>query len=243
MDSSWDSKSRSAGAVPWGGLSSIMIGFFGVILVQIFVGGLIFTFAPELINGEGSNSNTFLVQMIIGIAELLLIIATLIYFKASLKDIRLGRIKITNITRIVPVYFVYLMVLFASTAAMSYLLGEDIVNQNQDVGFSAANANNFELTLIFISLVVVVPFVEEVIFRGFMFQGLIKSFGFVASSLITSLLFALVHFQINVGVDTFILSLGLTYLVHTTKSLWPAIGLHALKNAVAFVLLFIVGVS
>ena len=42
-------------------------------------------------------------------------------------------------------------------------------------------------------------------------------------------------------IDTFILSLVLCYLRVKTGSLWAGITLHALKNGIAFVALFVIG--
>ena len=66
-----------------------------------------------------------------------------------------------------------------------------------------------------------------------------KSMPVWAAIIITSLLFALVHFQWNVALDTFALSIVLCLLRLVTKSLWAPILLHAMKNGLAFYLLFI----
>ena len=57
------------------------------------------------------------------------------------------------------------------------------------------------------------------------------------AAVIVSGFFAFAHGQVNVGVDTFILSMVGCYLVIKTNSLLPAVLLHAAKNAIAFVLL------
>jgi membrane protease YdiL (CAAX protease family) len=61
------------------------------------------------------------------------------------------------------------------------------------------------------------------------------------------LLFAAAHLQWGSGapllwvaaIDTFVLSMVLSTLREKTGSLWSAIGLHAIKNGVAFTLLFV----
>jgi membrane protease YdiL (CAAX protease family) len=45
------------------------------------------------------------------------------------------------------------------------------------------------------------------------------------------------------GLDTFILSLFLIYLREKTDGLWASMALHALKNGVAFVALFVLHVA
>ena len=84
--------------------------------------------------------------------------------------------------------------------------------------------------------------------RGFLFGALRRSTGFWISAAITSVIFASLHLgggEQGAGllwiaaIDTFILSLALCYLREKTGRLWASIGLHAIKNGVAFVALFI----
>ncbi|MBP7820975.1 CPBP family intramembrane metalloprotease [Candidatus Saccharibacteria bacterium] len=61
----------------------------------------------------------------------------------------------------------------------------------------------------------------------------------LASAIFVSSIFGLVHGQWNVAIDTFALSIVLIALYEKTKNLWACIGLHALKNLVAFIALFV----
>jgi len=113
------------------------------------------------------------------------------------------------------------------------------LNQEQITGFESV-ASNLDLLVGFITLVVITPVVEETLFRGFIFQGLKKSFGLVPAAIASAALFALAHGQLNVALDTFILGLFLAYLFDKSNSIWPSIILHATKNAIAFSVLFLV---
>jgi membrane protease YdiL (CAAX protease family) len=124
------------------------------------------------------------------------------------------------------------------------------VNQKQQLGFQDANGG-IGLILTFLSLVVLPPLVEETVFRGFVFTGLRNKMSWVWAAVLTSALFATAHLEFGSGqpllwvaaIDTFCLSLTLCYLRQTTNSLWPGIFLHALKNGIAFVTLFILHAS
>jgi CAAX protease family protein len=124
------------------------------------------------------------------------------------------------------------------------------VNQKQQLGFQNATGGG-SLVLTFLSLVVLPPLVEETVFRGFVFTGLRSKMGWVWAAVLTSALFATAHLEFGSGqpllwvaaIDTFCLSLVLCYLRQTTNSLWPGIFLHALKNGIAFVTLFILHAS
>jgi hypothetical protein len=73
-----------------------------------------------------------------------------------------------------------------------------------------------------------------------MLRGLAGRFGWTAAAVVSSLLFGLVHGQLNVAIDTAIMGWFSAQLVITTKSIWPSIALHALKNSIAFVLVYLV---
>ncbi len=62
----------------------------------------------------------------------------------------------------------------------------------------------------------------------------------LASAIFVSSIFGLVHGQWNVAIDTFALSMVLIALYEKTQNLWACVGLHALKNLVAFIALFII---
>lgn len=126
------------------------------------------------------------------------------------------------------------LVMWLATAALPFI----DFNQVQDTGFNGIS-RQYEYLLAFVALVIVAPVAEEVIFRGYLFGKLNKHLPLWASILITSLIFAIVHFAWNVGVDVFILSIVLCLLRVISGSLWPSIFLHMLKNGIAFYLLFV----
>lgn len=142
-----------------------------------------------------------------------------------------------------PVYVIlYAIVLGVATTLVPSLN----TNQQQQLGFSPDGIHP-ALILTFLSLVVLPPLVEEFIMRGFLFTSLLKRAPFWLAALITSVIFASAHLQFGSGapllwtaaIDTFVLSLVLCYLRYRTDSLWPGIGLHALKNLVAFSVVFV----
>lgn len=133
---------------------------------------------------------------------------------------------------------VYLVLTAAVTAiAMSFLTFVNY-DQAQDTGFTNMSSQA-EYILAFLMLVVIAPVAEELLFRGYVFGKLRKYAPLWIAILITSLLFAVVHFAWNVGLDVFALSIVLCLLRVVSGSLWPSIMLHMLKNGVAFYFLFI----
>lgn len=110
--------------------------------------------------------------------------------------------------------------------------------QVQETGF-ANLASQYEYILAFLTLVVVVPVAEEILFRGYLYGKLRKTIPAWLTILVTSVLFAVVHGQWNVAVDVLALSGVLCVLREVTGSIWAGILLHMLKNGVAFYLLFV----
>lgn len=142
----------------------------------------------------------------------------------------------------VPAYVVYFVIATAITVAVRVGLPQINLDQAQDFGIQHPT-DLMSYALVFLMLVVIPPLFEELLFRGFLFGTLLKGFPTVAAVLVTSLLFGIAHGQINVFLDTFSLSLVLCFLRLKTGSIWAGVGLHALKNLVAFVLLYLVGIG
>jgi membrane protease YdiL (CAAX protease family) len=122
--------------------------------------------------------------------------------------------------------------------------------QKQDLGFSSSVAGP-DLIFVFLSLVILPPLVEELLVRGFLYTGLRTKLPIIYAAIAASLVFASAHLQWGSGnpllwtaaADTFVLSMVLIGLRQKTGSLWPGIGVHFLKNGIAFVVLFILKVS
>lgn len=94
-------------------------------------------------------------------------------------------------------------------------------------------------------VVLIVPIIEEILFRGFLqnwLRGYLKpSFAI----LITSVIFALFHFSpeqgwsnITILSSLFILSCFLGYLVERTQSLRTSMGLHSTFNLISVIAIF-----
>lgn len=111
-------------------------------------------------------------------------------------------------------------------------------DQEQDVGFTNLT-HVYEYVLAFIGLVVLPPVFEELLFRGYLFGRLRKKVGFITTTIVVSLVFGLVHMQWNVGFDVAVLSVFLCILREQTGSVWYGVVLHAIKNGLAYFLLFI----
>ena len=112
------------------------------------------------------------------------------------------------------------------------------LKQAQDIGFSRLYGG--DLLAAFLVLVVLTPFIEEVLFRGFLYSRLrLTALPWWVPALVVSLLFGVAHGQWNVGIDTFCLSMVACALREVTGSIWGGIILHTAKNMLAFMLTFV----
>lgn len=119
------------------------------------------------------------------------------------------------------------------------LIPENLLTQTQDIGFSTSQSA-LGLINVFIILAIIAPLVEEMIFRGMGYLNLRRLLGFWPAAIYTSLIFALYHGQLNVGIDTFILGMFMALAVEKTDSLWASPAMHVIKNGIAFSYLFLI---
>lgn len=113
------------------------------------------------------------------------------------------------------------------------------IDQVQETGFEGVSKIGDTL-MACIALVVLAPIAEELIFRGY-FYGKLRTRGvhIAAAMVTTSILFAIAHGQLNVGVNVFALSLVLCGLREITGTVWAGVLVHMIKNGIAFYVLFI----
>lgn len=82
----------------------------------------------------------------------------------------------------------------------------------------------------FISIVLVAPFFEEILFRGVILKELAKRYSISKAIIVSSLLFALIHMNPHQGVLAFFSGIVLGVIYYKTKSLVLSIFAHSLNN-------------
>jgi membrane protease YdiL (CAAX protease family) len=236
----------------WGPAAAIIVTAVGMIMGQVFAG--VFVTLLSAMRGAGvadvemwlrSTSVQFLLVALSALFTVLILALFMRWRRLPWRKLGFERGPLWRDLGLallaIPVYFGALMVVAGLAGAF---LGVDL-DQEQEIGFTQV-AGTAGLLMAFVSLVVLPPLVEEVLFRGFLFTGLRTKLNFAVAAVITSILFAIPHlFASSEGllwiaaIDTFVLSLVLCYLREKTGALWAPIVLHALKNGAAFTFLFI----
>ncbi len=95
----------------------------------------------------------------------------------------------------------------------------------------------------FLLIVIAAPILEELIFRGIILDGLLKSYSPAKSIFFSSLLFGLVHLNPWQFVTGFIIGIFSGWIYYRTKSLSFAIIIHAAANLSGFLMRFIADVK
>lgn len=247
-------KSKRSAPKSWGPFAATIWAII-IYLVPQFIVGIILSIYPYFNHWSSSKINNWLTNsipaqfvftIIIEAIALFIVWQVIRHYKATARTIGLLRPRIMDIPFALIGFAVYFGGLIAITALVKAAIPALNLNQQQDVGFQSATSV-LQLLMAFISLVIIPPFAEEIIFRGFVFKGFRRKFGFIIATLGTSLLFAIPHLLESTGggplwiagIDTFILSFVLCFLREKTGRLVPGMFVHALKNCVAFSYLFI----
>lgn len=89
----------------------------------------------------------------------------------------------------------------------------------------------------FIQVCIIAPVIEEILMRGFVLDGLKTSYGIAAALLISSALFALLHFNMVQTLSAFISGLILGLLFIKTNSILSCIVAHCGYNLISFVIM------
>lgn len=226
-----------------------LLSFFIASLLVIYVIRMLWA-SDEVIAGDFGLVMTLVMTAAIYALTLLIVVTPMLIGRVRRSRIKelVGLAKRPNsrdllkVMWIFPLYFAATVIV--TTVAQALFSDRIDFTQAQDVSFDPqALIEPYQLAIAFVALVVIAPIAEELLFRGYLFGKLRTAFSFWPAALASSALFGLVHGQWNVAIDTFVLGMFLSYLREATGSVWPAVLLHALKNGLAFTLLFVLKIG
>lgn len=238
----------------WSPVLAILVVLFVYFASQI-IGGTLVSIYPSLHHWSTQQATDWLNHSVFAQFVYIMIVEGLVigslwlflrHYKWNFRRIGLTRPKLIDAAYALSgfgAYFVAYAVLLAVVATLVPSLNLD---QQQQVGFQNAHGMA-QLVLTAISLVILPPLAEEILMRGFLYTSLRGYMPKIVAALVTSVIFASGHLQFGEGapllwvaaIDTFVLSLVLVLLREKTGRLWASMGLHGLKNSIAFVVLFI----
>lgn len=238
----------------WGAIEAVLFSIFLYLGLQLLAAFVVLPIA-SLTGGKADQLDVWLESihnqlLFFGVWVIMAATALWLFLKkrhANLRDVGIDTPRLQYIAYGFGGVIVYFAVYFVAVMAISQLIPSLDLQQEQDLGFEAPR-QAAEYLSAFVTLVVLPPIIEELIFRGFLFKGMRATFTFLPAAIFTSVLFALGHLEFGngtpllwiAGIDTFILSMVMCYVRERTGSIWPTILMHALKNMVAFTFLYLV---
>lgn len=95
---------------------------------------------------------------------------------------------------------------------------------------------NMPILLLIISVSIVAPIFEEIIYRGIILEQLYRRYGMIKAIIISALLFGLMHLNIQQGVNAFFIGIVLGFIYIKTNSLLLSIFLHFANNSLMVIL-------
>lgn len=213
---------------PWSIKELIVIIIFSSILIFLLTFGLSFLNIEEY-----SLIGIFLTEWILALLPLL--IYTSKKYKFKWKHFGFKKIKILPLVGyVLSGFFLYFGIIFIISAFILY-------NDIQIPGFKLQESpipifgiDNLGLIVAGITIIGIAPFIEELLFRGFLLRTLSDKIGIYWGSIISALLFSALHIPWSSFIPIFIIGLIINSIVIRSKSLWPAIAFHIFNNAVAF---------
>lgn len=219
--------------------------FFSAIVILFVLGLFVSGSSQQLLDSvEGNNFINLLYIVVVAAVVLWFLYRFLIWWGKKPKKFLLLSNKPTlhQLADILKMYAAYFLVIILVSGLLSAFSIVD-VNQTQELGISDPEGV-VQLVIIFVSLVVVPPIFEEVLFRGFLYNSLIRFVSFVPSVILTSVLFGIAHLEYDrlnwiAAIDTLIFSVFLIRISQKHASIYSAMIMHALKNCIAFFSLFV----
>ena len=137
----------------------------------------------------------------------------------------------------------YALYLFAMSfiGYLSITHGIEIPGFSEQEPLPFAPLENWYIGLMsFISIALLAPIGEEILFRGILLPTFLRTWGPKRASLLTALLFATIHFQWETIAPLFLLGLILNALYLSERNLWYPIAFHGLNNGIALLVMHLV---
>jgi len=211
-------------SVPWT-IQDIWLSIALIILLTVGMGIVFFTWS----------GNEFLQNIGLVLTEIIYIMPVIFFLvkrKASWNALGFRRFDKSNLAMGCGLLvFAYVLVLLHNTILALF----GITTQGDQI-FQLFENLDHPLWLVFIG-VVLAPLIEEIYFRGFLFGGFRKKFGWKKAALISAIMFSIAHVQVITLIPTFILGYLFAYMFYKSNSLWPGVLLHFFVNSMGFCLI------
>jgi len=171
----------------------------------------------------------------------LIFLFTLLKYKTKITVFGFKKINIVSSLKYVfQIWLITVAILIGVSSYLSIFFGNNIPGFAEQIEHIPLFGNTtFGYLSLVVSAFVLAPLVEEIVFRGFILQGLLKKFTPLISILISSLLFAFLHFEFSSIIPLFIIGNILGWIYYKRNNLWDCLLFHAMNNGLALIVEFV----
>lgn len=222
-------KSEKSIGINWSEILLLFLTYIGILFIAEILLGLILV------------TTGFKVMELMNTGYIFLILDFFIFFAALfiLKSVKTFTLKALDFSVLrdkkTYIYLVagFLFVSFAQYFIIEVLHLEDPSAQPVELGVGQMNSF-IEYFLFFLSIVILTPFKEELIYRGIIHRFLAVRYHFWLGFIVSSLIFGAAHYSGGILFTPAIMGMVFVLLFQLTKSLVPGILLHMVWNFLAF---------
>ena len=214
-------------------------GVFGVVILSIIsafsVGGIII----EIFSSSSNQIDKIYLYLSFILSQGFIILPPICYLNFKKKSISKSfRIKQVSFNVIINsiIFSIGIIILFD---ALDRFINQIIPTPDYiiNLGKIMQPDSTLGLVFLFLAIVVMAPIGEEIVFRGFLQKFLEEHWKDITKAvLVTSLFFAIIHFNPYWTIQIYLLGVILGFLSWKTKSVVPSIILHSINNGIAFIL-------
>lgn len=198
-----------------------------------------FDYIPYFANmtEEDLNGMTFvilyLMQIAIFLVPLLIIIKRNQWFR--FRDFGFEKVKITTCLKYAFLGYVFYFIVMAIVTHLEMSFGvEELPGfQRQESHIPVIGDQQTSAIMVVTIITFIAPILEEIFFRGFVFKTMLKKWAPWLAFIMSSLIFAAIHFEFQSIIPLFILGLIMNWIFYRTKSLYPGIFFHIINNIIA----------
>ena len=131
---------------------------------------------------------------------------------------------------IIAYMFLFGIEYYGYSGWLEQYFGNDAKLQETVKTYQETNAVTVRI-MIAISAILIAPIAEEIVFRGYIYTAVKRFSGRLFATVLSSLLFGVVHFNISALIPLVFLALILALAYELSGSIWAPISIHALFNA------------
>ena len=213
--------------VIWGMLWPCLLWYFIQLIISFVFGIAIVIINPKMADSKLElflNDNILFINLICQIVSLITFLP--IYLKQKKYFIPVKEKIKDNIYLVINVSLIFLSI---------GIISGFIIEQLKITGLEEINNafNSKGIFLALVSTVILAPIIEELLFRGLIFNRINSKWNGWLAIIISALLFAVLHGNLPQILNAFILGIGLGYFYNKYHNLWYCIIAHALNNFVS----------